>query len=126
MLSMTQQGNLKRAVQAATVMGTDNPLATLEDITGGLVLAYVAKTANYTLTSAEYTVDCTSNSFTLTLPTAVGATGRVFNMKNSGTGIITINTTSSQTIDGEASGALTLLQYENLQVQSDGANWIIL
>ena len=89
---------------------------------------YVAKTANYTLTTADYTVDCTANSFTLTLPTAVGNVGRIFQMKNSGgvSDIITINTTSAQTIDDQASGAITLNQYDNLTVQSDGANWIIL
>lgn len=87
---------------------------------------YVAKTANYTLTAYDGTVECTANSFTLTLPTAVGAIGRVYNLKNSGNGIITIATTSSQTIDGNASGVLKLSQYDNLTVQSTGAAWIIL
>lgn len=93
---------------------------------GGLQLGYVAKTANYTLTASDYTVNATSNSFTITLPTAIGCAGRIYNIKNSGTGVITINTTSSQTIDGNASGTLTLNQYDNLQIQSDGANFIIL
>lgn len=87
---------------------------------------YVAKTANYTITNTDSTVDCTANTFTITLPTAVGITGQVFNIKNSGSGVITINTTSSQTIDGQASGTLTLNQYDNLSVQSNGSNWIIL
>jgi len=91
-------------------------------------MGYVAKTANYTLTTSDYTVDCTSGTFTITLPTAVGTSGygQIFNIKNSGTGIITINTTSSQTIDGQASGAITLNQYDNLMVQSNNTNWIIL
>ena len=87
---------------------------------------YVEKSANFTLTTNDFTVNCTSNSFTLTLPTAVGCTGRIYNLKNVGTGIITIATTSSQTIDGTATGILTLIQYDNLMVQSDGANWIII
>ena len=87
---------------------------------------YVAKSADYTLTAADGTVECTANSFTITLPTAVGATGRVYNVKNSGNGVVTINTTSSQTIDGNASGILKLVQYDNLTVQSNGANWVIL
>jgi hypothetical protein len=38
----------------------------------GYVLSrYIAKTANYTLTANDYTVDCTANTFTITLPTAV-------------------------------------------------------
>jgi hypothetical protein len=87
---------------------------------------YNPKTANYTLGSFDGTVDCTANSFTVTLPTAVGAKGRVYNIKNSGNGVITIATTSSQTIDGNASGVLKLVQYDNLTVQSNGANWLIL
>lgn len=93
---------------------------------GATSMAYVAKTSGYTLTASDGTVECTSGTFTLTLPTAVGCTGRIYNMKNSGSGVITLNTTSSQTIDGNASGTLTLNQYENLIVQSNNANWIIL
>lgn len=92
----------------------------------GVMSGYVAKTANYTLTTNDYTVNCTANSFTLTLPTAVGFTGQIYNLKNSGTGTITVATTSSQTIDGKASGVITLAQRECLTVQSDGANWMVL
>lgn len=93
---------------------------------GSLNLSYVAKTANYTLTGSDFSVDCTSNSFTLTLPTAVSATGRIYALTNTGTGTITLATTSSQTISGEASGAITLLQYESIMVQSNNANWSII
>lgn len=92
----------------------------------GFVAGYVAKTASYTLLQTDYTVEVTANSVTLTLPTAVGKAGQIYNLKNSGTGIVTMNTTSSQTIDGSVSGVLTLAQYENLTVQSNGTNWIIL
>lgn len=93
---------------------------------GGLILGYVAKTANYTITEDDHTINCTANSFTITLPSAATWTGQIYNIKNSGTGVITIATTSSQTIDGNASGVLTLAQYDNLTVQSNGSNWIIL
>lgn len=95
-------------------------------IASGLTLAYVAKTANYTIATTDTVIDCTSNSFDLTLPTAVGISGKVYYLKNSGTGTITLKTTSSQTIDGQASGAITLIQYESYTVQSNGANWIII
>ena len=94
-------------------------------IIGSVSTSYVTKTANYTITSSDYLVDCTANSFTVTLLTAVGNTGRSFVVKNSGTGTITIATTSSQTIDGQASGTVTLSQYEALEVISNGANWLI-
>jgi hypothetical protein len=85
---------------------------------------YSAKTANYTITTNDHTIDCTANTFTVTLPTAVGITGRIFNIKNSGTGVITVDTTSSQTIDGITSQ--TLNQYDSMAVQSTGTNFIII
>ena len=106
-----------------------DPNSTLE-VAGSLSLSYVAKTASYTLTASDHTVDCTVNSFNLTLPTAAGCTGRIYNLKNSGTGVITILTTSGQTVDGQISGYWTLVRSgdinPNMQVQSNGANWIIL
>lgn len=100
-------------------------------ITGGVIVGnpkwpYVAKTANFTLTAAEELVNCTANSFNITWPTAVGITGRRHNIKNSGTGIITFLTTSAQTIDQFASGAITLNPNEELTAESNGANWIII
>ncbi len=84
---------------------------------------YVAKTANYTATISDFTIDCTANSFTVTLPTAVGH-NRIYNIINSGSGTITVATTSSQLI-GNISPAttFTLNPSEVLNVQSDGANW---
>jgi len=91
----------------------------------GRTHAYVAKTGTYTLTTADYGVLCTSGTFAVTLPTAVGVTGQEYNIVNTGTGVITLNTTSAQTISGEASGTITLNQYDSLGVVSDNANWII-
>lgn len=85
---------------------------------------YVAKTANYTITNIDKIVDCTSNSFTVTLPTAVGIQGAEFHIKNSGTGLITIATTSSQTIDGDLTVAI--ISGEALYGVSNGSNWLIL
>lgn len=93
---------------------------------GLLTEVYRAITGTDTVLAGDYTVNATSGTFTLTLLTAVGRQGKIYNLKNSGTGLITLATTSGQTIDDDASGTLTLTQYENLQVQSDGANWIIL
>ncbi len=106
-------------------IGSTAPTSTLHT-SGSFATAYVAKTGAYTLTASDYTVDCTSGTYALTLPTAVGCTGRIYVLNNSGTGVITLNTTSSQTIDGNSSGTLTLAQNKNYTVQSNGANWIIL
>lgn len=93
--------------------------------TGGLITNYVAKTGAYTLTGNDYVVNCTSGTFTVTLPTAVGRAGQDYVIKNSGAGTITIATTSAQTIDGASTITLSV-QYGGKRLQSDGANWIVI
>ncbi len=85
------------------------------------------KTANYTLLNTDDVVLCSTNPFTITLPTAVGITGKDFIIKktdSSLTNIITLATTSSQTIDGATTRTLNTAN-ESYTVYSDGANWQI-
>lgn len=89
-------------------------------------LTYLAKNnVDYTLTASDHLVNWQAGSKTATLPSAatVGA-GKEYILKNSGSGTITVETTSSQTIDG------LLKQYigpkESITVFSDGANWFII
>jgi hypothetical protein len=91
------------------------------------LMPYVAKTAIYTADSDDKVIDCTSGTFTLTLPTAIGITGKTFNIINSGTGVITIATTSSQTLGNTTSPPTTdtLTNSEVRNYISDGANWKI-
>jgi len=84
---------------------------------------YVAKTTAYTVTPADYTINCTSGTFTVTMPTAVGLDGQEFIIKSTSSGVITVATTSSQTIDGATT--VSLSTYEGVTLVSDGANWII-
>ena len=91
---------------------------------GSFAAGYVAKTATYTATISDYTINCTANTFTVTLPTAVGITGRIYIVKNSGVGVITVDGDGSETIDGAATVVLGT-QYESLTVMSTGASWII-
>lgn len=93
------------------------------DLPGGIILSYLAKTSAYTVGPFDSTIDCTANSFAVTLPTAVGVAGRTYVVKNSGSGVITVDTTSSQTIDGAATD--TLATAISRTYQSNGANWII-
>lgn len=93
---------------------------------GSFTRSYSAKTTTYSIVSTDSIIDCTSGTFTVTLPTAVDCIGKVYDIKNSGTGVITIATTSSQTIDGGSSGTITLDQYEGITVVSNNSNWIII
>lgn len=85
--------------------------------------SYRGISALRTLDGSDELVNITSGTFTVTLPTAVGYT-KNYIIKNSGTGIITLATTSSQTIDGFASGVWTLNTLDKITIRSDGANWI--
>ena len=102
---------------------TTTPNSTLQ-VSGTLSLPYIEKTGSYTLTDTDYTVNCTSNTFNVTLPTAVGCIGRLYNIKNTGLGTITVLPSGSQTIDGET--YQRLVKPTNMQVQSTNSNWIIL
>lgn len=101
---------------------TTTGIVTVSKMTGGATFNYTAQTATYTASATDYFIDCTANTFTLSLPTAVGITGRVYVIKNSGTGIITIDPNSTQTIDGATTYTLAV-QYESISIISDGANW---
>lgn len=98
------------------------------DIAGGLVLAYSSKSTTYTTTSSNHYINATSGTFTITLMDAtspVGFGGLWYVIKNSGSGVITVNTTSAQTITlGTSVSSVTLAQGDVLDVQSTGSNWV--
>lgn len=104
-------------------VNTSAPNSTLH-VSGSLSLPYAAKTTTYTITVTDHTIDCTTGTFTVTLPTAASITGREYTVKNTGAGVITLATTSSQTIDAATTYSLAT-QYKYVTVISNGANWII-
>jgi hypothetical protein len=77
----------------------------------------------YSLSSQDNIVIASSGTFSITLPSAVSLTGRVFVVQNSGSGTITLNTTSSQVISGSLTQ--TLAQWESFYVASNGSDWVI-
>jgi hypothetical protein len=89
--------------------------------------AFAAKTTTYAVLTADeiLTGDAAGGAFSITLPTAVGVTGRAYTIKriNSGANAVTVATTGGQTIDGAATVALST-QWQVLRVVSDGANWL--
>lgn len=90
-----------------------------------IAYTYTAQTGTYSAVIGDY-VNCTSGTFTVTLPTAASQTGKSIKIKNSGTGVITIATTSSQTIDGLATTVIKMGTFGDiLIVTSDGTNWIV-
>lgn len=88
-----------------------------------LRVPYVAKSGTANILTSQCVVNC-NGTFTVTLPTAVGVSGRFYFIKNSGAGVITMAGTGGQTFDGAASP--TVAAGASLTVCSDGANWLIL
>lgn len=86
---------------------------------------FTNQTSTYTIDNTDCVVNCTANTFTVTLPTAVGIEGQYFIIKNSGTGVITLEADGSETIDGALTKVMAV-QYESYTVVSNGANWIVI
>jgi hypothetical protein len=119
----TSAGDL--LVGKTTDDGTDK-LQVAGSIQGtGFNQAYLARTTTYTAATNDYFIDCTSGTFTVNLFTAVGNTGRILIIKNSGTGTITVDPNGSQTIDGATTQSLST-QWSRVHIISDGANWKII
>ena len=87
-------------------------IAVLEGKEGSV--AYAAKTANYTMINTDYQIECTANTFIISLPTSVGIAGKVYSIKNTGTGIITVDGNGAETIDGDVTHPLA--QWENISI----------
>lgn len=114
------------SINAFTVVFTSSTTGTIMASVGSpQPSSYVSVTGTYAILTSDLIINCTSGTFTATLPTAVGATGQRYYVKNSGTGIITLATTSSQTIDGQLTQLLEL-QYVSIEVASNGTGWIII
>ena len=92
---------------------------------GSLTLAYTAVTSAYVVQQTDFVVDCTANTFTVTLPTAAGITGKQFCVKNSETGVVTVDAFGSETIDGALTFILST-KGESIWVVSDGVNWKVI
>lgn len=106
-------------------IGTVTPKATL-DVEGSISNSIKAVTSSYVISDSDYTVLASGNT-TITLPTASGIKGVIYIIKNidSASNTITIQTSSSQEIDGSSTVLLTN-QYEKIAIQSDGNNWYII
>jgi len=103
--------------------GNNTPKSTF-DIKGSVSLT-INNGGGITLSEDHYTYLISSSGATVTLPTAVGIKGRVYIIKLTASGTATVNTTSSELIDGASTYSLTA-QYKYIHVQSDGANWFII
>lgn len=87
-----------------------------------------SSTRNETTTTGTIIVlcDCTSNSITVNLPTAVGNTATIVIKKtDSSSNSVTIDGATTQTIDGGLTATLQV-QEESITIISDNTNWRII
>ena len=78
----------------------------------------------YTTLTSDRIISVTTSGAIITLLTAVGNTGREFNIDNASSGNITVNTTSSQTINGQLSQLVP--PNSAMTVYSNGSAWRII
>ncbi len=107
--------------------GAPTVSATVEGVTTTTASTLSVVTAS----TRQQKLDCTSNAIAVTLPDATVAANKNktlwFTKIDATTNAVTFNTTSSQTISGLASGAITLAgQWQAMNIYCDGANWILL
>lgn len=104
---------------------TGNPANALAKM-GAPLNAYMAISAAYTVLAEDRGkfIDATSGTFTLTLPNAGGTgigDGFPIALRNSGTGVVTVDGFSSQSVDGL--GSIALAQGQSLLLICTGTNW---
>ena len=130
---MSTTGGLTLGVTGAGVLLADT---TLTLSAGGVAVTApegkwtvtTTKTGAYNANLGELVrCDPTAGAFTVTLPTAVGATGRRVSIKIIAASVnaVTVGTTGGQTIDGAATDVLVSGARTFATFVSDGANWLV-
>ena len=110
----------KRSNNSLSVVGTDKWIVKQVGKDPSLS-SFVQKSAAYTLTDSDEIIECTANSFTITLPTAVGISGRTYTIDNSGTGDITLAFNGAEHLNGVTSPVI--YTDEVFIIYSNGTNW---
>ncbi len=127
--SAVTEAGFKTAIAAmrdflALLLGTSGTQAAALAAIGSPLNGVVAKTATYTLAAADRgkLFDATSGTWTFNLIAAATAgDGFVFAVRNSGSGVITIDPNSTETIDGAAT--ITLSAGESCLCVCNGTAW---
>lgn len=135
-IAITNDASLSTPTTGLIVRGekvginTNAPTSRLH-VNGSQAIKSTDTATNYTVLSDDYLIRVTSTAAarTITLPTAVGCAGRVYEIKDASGGAATNNITidgdGSETIDGAAN--ITIISnYGSARVMSNGTGWDIL
>jgi hypothetical protein len=99
---------------------TGNSVSVTGAITGHSVDSVATKTATYVVTTNDDLI-LANGTFTVTLYTAIGNNGREIEIRNIGTGTVTVAGNAAELID--AANTLLLTSGQALWVKSDNAQW---
>ena len=92
----------------------------------GFLSTISVQTSNYSMQLYPGETVLASGNITVTLPTAVNNSNFYTVKKTDATGtVVTVNTTSPQTIDGGSTASLKV-QYVSVTVVSNGSNWFVI
>lgn len=113
--STVTEGDFKSAITnlrsfLADLLGGDGVTATALTTIGSPLNGVLSKSAAYTVTTTDRgkLIDATTGTWTLSLPAAATAgAGFVIGVRNSGTGVITIDPNLSELVDGATTKALS-------------------
>ncbi len=115
------------ATQPSIAFAPFNTYTTVNALSANWNIAYSSfrsVTADTTLSpSTDKTLGCIGN-ITVLLPQASSGLGIIFNIKNMGTGIITLSASTPQLIEDE--NPQYIYSGENFTIQSTGTTWMIL
>lgn len=110
-------------IAGKTGFGTNTPHSSVQ-VAGSMALQYVTTSGSVTLTDAHMVVEVTNTAHVVTLPTAVGITGRVYTVINVAGGNATVNTTAGEVVGNTRSAtSLALASGATAQLISNGTAW---
>jgi len=83
----------------------------------------VTITSNYTIEQWDVVILC-NGTLTVTMPSAIGLSGKKYYIKNIGTGVVTVSAGTETIDDGHT--AVLESQYEAIDIVSNGVGWFII
>lgn len=128
--SSVTEGGFKSAITAlrdflSGLLGTDGTLATVRATLGTIFCATAGKTTTYAVVAADRgkVINCTTGTWTLSLLAAATAgDGFSVGVRNSGSGVLTIDPSLTETIDGAST--LDLAAGESALLVCTGSAWL--
>lgn len=116
--------NARSITSDSTITITDGGAGSTLTLSVSALQPYVAVTGTYGIAVTDDIVHCSNGPYTITLPAASGLQGKIYQIKNTGVGAVTIDADGSELIDGSLT--LILMQYDAATLACTGTEWIIL